>query len=67
MKTYTTTTRRSDWASQSRIIHSGTKMNGLNRWSIQLMRKRHRYARVEKRGFTLWIAIFHLRIEVGTR
>jgi hypothetical protein len=56
MKTYTYTNRAPDWASQSRVVHSGAKMDGLNRWSVQLLRRRSRYGAkygvAEKRGWT---------------
>jgi hypothetical protein len=67
MKTYTTTSRATDWASRSRVVHSGARMNGLNRWSVQVLRSRSRYNGAEKRGLTVFFALGRLRGEIGTR
>jgi hypothetical protein len=71
MKTYTSTNRAPDWASQSRVAHSDAKMDGLNRWSVQLMRRRSRYGAkyvvAEKRGWILFVSFGRLRGEIGTR
>jgi hypothetical protein len=67
MTTYTTTHRATDWASQSRVVHSGARMNGLNRWSVQVLRSRSRHNGAEKRGLTVFISCGRLRGEIGTR
>jgi hypothetical protein len=68
MNTYKTQHRAPEWASQSRIVHSGKRLTGrLNRWSVQLMRKRSRYGGRERRGWTLFVAVGGFRGEVGTR
>jgi hypothetical protein len=67
MKTYTTTSRATDWASRSRVVHSGARMDGLNRWSVQLLRRRSRYGGTEKRGLTVFVSCGRLRGEIGTR
>jgi hypothetical protein len=68
MNTYKTQTRAADWASQSRVAHSGKRLTGLlNRWSIQIMRKRSRYGGEERRGWTLFVSCGRFRGEIGTR
>jgi hypothetical protein len=48
-------------------VHSGARMNGLNRWSVQVLRSRSRYNGAEKRGLTVFFALGRLRGEIGTR
>jgi hypothetical protein len=70
MTTYRKTYKGSiagDYVSQARVVHSGRKMNGLNRWSIQLMRSRNVIGGVESRGLTLFVTTRRLRFQVGTR
>jgi hypothetical protein len=68
MKTYTTKSASHNWVSQSRVIHSSRKISGgLNRWSIQLMRRRDLYGPTEKRGLVLFVNLPRIRFEVGTR
>lgn len=67
MTTYQHAYRSPDWAVQSRVVHSGEKMNGCNRWSVQLMRTRSRYGAREKRGWQLFVAAYGYRVQVGTR
>lgn len=68
MNTYKTQHRADDWASQSRVIHSGAKLTGvLNRWSVQLMRRRSRHGGTDKRGWTLFVSLGGYRFEIGTR
>jgi hypothetical protein len=63
MKTYTSTNRAPDWASQSRVAHSDAKMDGLNRRS----RYGAKYGVAEKRGWILFVSFGRLRGEIGTR
>lgn len=71
MKTYRRTYRAPDHVSQSRVVHSGKRMTGRQRWSIQLLRSRSRYGaqygRPEQRGWTLFLSFGGHRAEVGTR
>lgn len=68
MNTYKTQTRSADWASQSRVVHSDKRLTGrLNKWSVQLLRRRSRYGGVESRGFTLFVSVGPIRFEIGTR
>jgi hypothetical protein len=67
VNTYKIATSTPEWASQSRVVHSGAKMDGHNRWGVQIMRRRSRYGGREKRGFTVFASAGRLRGELGTR
>lgn len=68
MRTYRTQNRTPDWCCQSRVVHSDRRLTGvLNRWSVQLMRKRSRRGAADKRGWTLFVSVGRLRGEIGTR